>query len=177
MLVAAFRATLEEVIEADLILHVRDIAHEETEAQARDVEKVLGDLGIDTCAGRQPHPRSLEQDRSALARGARGWSCNTRVRNARPPVLVSAATGEGDRAAARCHRHAARRGDEIARSHRPGQQGRAVQLAVRERAMCIAREDARGRQSSQVRIASEKKRRLRKKLRVARISPAPQGGG
>ncbi len=48
MLVAAFRATLEEVVEADLILHVRDIAHDETDAQARDVEKVLGDLGIDT---------------------------------------------------------------------------------------------------------------------------------
>ena len=48
MLVAAFRATLEEVVEADLILHVRDIAHDETEAQAHDVEKVLGDLGIDT---------------------------------------------------------------------------------------------------------------------------------
>ncbi len=48
LLVAAFRATLEEVIEADLILHVRDIAHAETEAQARDVETVLADLGIDT---------------------------------------------------------------------------------------------------------------------------------
>src|SRR5205823_8536084 len=39
MLVAAFRATLEEVIEADLILHVRDISHEEAEAQAHDVER------------------------------------------------------------------------------------------------------------------------------------------
>lgn len=48
MLVAAFRATLEEVVEADLILHVRDIADEETDAQARDVEQVLGELGIDT---------------------------------------------------------------------------------------------------------------------------------
>ncbi|MES1179920.1 MAG: GTPase HflX, partial [Hyphomicrobium sp.] len=46
-LVAAFRATLEEVIEADLILHVRDIAHAESEAQAADVKGVLGDLGID----------------------------------------------------------------------------------------------------------------------------------
>ena len=50
MLVAAFRATLEEVIEADLILHVRDISHPETDAQARDVEGVLADLGIDTIA-------------------------------------------------------------------------------------------------------------------------------
>src|SRR5213076_1831335 len=46
MLVAAFRATLEEVIEADLILHVRDVSHEDTEAQSRDVEEVLSQLGI-----------------------------------------------------------------------------------------------------------------------------------
>ena len=53
MLVAAFRATLEEVIEADLILHVRDIAHAETDNQARDVEAVLSELGIDTICGRR----------------------------------------------------------------------------------------------------------------------------
>jgi GTP-binding protein HflX len=47
-LVAAFRATLEEVVEADLILHVRDIAHPDTAAQARDVEKVLRQLGVKT---------------------------------------------------------------------------------------------------------------------------------
>ena len=46
-LVAAFRATLEEVIEADLVLHVRDISHEDTAAQAKDVETVLDQLGID----------------------------------------------------------------------------------------------------------------------------------
>jgi GTP-binding protein HflX len=46
-LVAAFRATLEEVLEADVIIHVRDIAHPESEAQLRDVEDVLKQLGID----------------------------------------------------------------------------------------------------------------------------------
>jgi GTP-binding protein HflX len=45
-LVAAFRATLEEVAEADVILHVRDIAHPESEAQKTDVETVLTDLGL-----------------------------------------------------------------------------------------------------------------------------------
>ncbi len=45
-LVAAFRATLEEVLDADLILHVRDIAHPETQAQADDVTDILNDLGI-----------------------------------------------------------------------------------------------------------------------------------
>lgn len=45
-LVAAFRATLEEVLEADLIVHVRDIAHPETEEQAQDVEAILLALGV-----------------------------------------------------------------------------------------------------------------------------------
>src|SRR5690606_18935092 len=45
-LVAAFRATLEEVVDADVILHVRDIANPDHRAQARDVLKVLGDLGV-----------------------------------------------------------------------------------------------------------------------------------
>ena len=43
-LVAAFRATLEEVLEADILLHVRDISHTDTEAQKRDVEQVLRNL-------------------------------------------------------------------------------------------------------------------------------------
>ena len=46
MLVAAFRATLEEVLEADLILHVRDVAHPDSAAQKLDVLSVLGELGI-----------------------------------------------------------------------------------------------------------------------------------
>jgi GTP-binding protein HflX len=45
-LVAAFRATLEEVTEADIILHVRDISHPDTEAQKQDVEEILKSLGV-----------------------------------------------------------------------------------------------------------------------------------
>ncbi len=45
-LVASFRATLEEVLAADLILHVRDISHPDSDAQKQDVEKVLSDLGL-----------------------------------------------------------------------------------------------------------------------------------
>jgi GTPase len=45
-LVAAFRATLEEVVEADIIVHVRDIYHPDTEAQRADVLGVLADLGL-----------------------------------------------------------------------------------------------------------------------------------
>ena len=46
MLISAFRATLEEVRAADVIVHVRDIAHADTEAQAKDVEAILSELGV-----------------------------------------------------------------------------------------------------------------------------------
>ena len=52
MLVAAFRATLEEVIEADVILHVRDVSHEDTEAQYGDVERC--------CAARHRSERRMK---------------------------------------------------------------------------------------------------------------------
>jgi GTP-binding protein HflX len=94
MLVAAFRATLEEVVEADLILHVRDIAHEETDAQAKDVEKVLGDLGIDTLPV-DSHILEVWNKIDLLSHERRAELQHETRRNARPPVLVSAATGEG----------------------------------------------------------------------------------
>ena len=46
-LVAAFKATLEEVVSADLLVHIRDIAHPDTEAQRADVETVLAEIGVD----------------------------------------------------------------------------------------------------------------------------------
>ncbi len=46
-LVAAFRATLEEVLEADILLHIRDISHPDSEAQKNDVIEVLEELGVD----------------------------------------------------------------------------------------------------------------------------------
>lgn len=53
-LVAAFRATLEEVLAADLIVHVRDIAHPDTDAQRADVLSVLAGLGVNPDAGEGP---------------------------------------------------------------------------------------------------------------------------
>jgi GTP-binding protein HflX len=93
-LVAAFRATLEEVVAADLILHVRDISHAETEAQRRDVEVVLGELGIDAGAA---DAALLEVWNKAdkLAPTARAEAVSAIARSERPPALVSALTGAG----------------------------------------------------------------------------------
>ena len=59
MLVAAFRATLEEVIEADVILHVRDVSHEDAEAQLHDVEKMLRATRHRSAERRQTHKHAL----------------------------------------------------------------------------------------------------------------------
>lgn len=95
MLVSAFRATLEEVTLADVVLHVRDAAHEDWEAQARDVEGILDELGLKG----EGEGRILEvwnkidtldgERLAALRLTARG------VEAARRPALVSALTGEG----------------------------------------------------------------------------------
>ncbi len=57
-LVAAFRATLEEVIEADLIVHIRDVAHPDSDAQAADVADVLRGLGVIDGGGDAPAANS-----------------------------------------------------------------------------------------------------------------------
>jgi GTP-binding protein HflX len=91
-LVVAFRATLEEVTEADLILHVRDIAHPESQAQCHDVEEVLANLGIDETRG-APRLEVLNKI-DLLAAEARTILDNQLARRT-GAVAVSALTGEG----------------------------------------------------------------------------------
>jgi GTP-binding protein HflX len=87
-LVAAFRATLEEVISADLIVHVRDIAHPDSDAQRADVERVLAEIGAEA-------PRieawnkldSLDPERRALVEADAAKRDDV--------MLISALTGEG----------------------------------------------------------------------------------
>ncbi len=99
MLVAAFRATLEEVIEADVILHVRDVAHEDAEAQLADVEKILRQLGIDPRNNPDDKQTLIEVwnkiDRLDADERARLQNIAERRPAEQRPALVSAMTGEG----------------------------------------------------------------------------------
>jgi GTP-binding protein HflX len=94
-LVAAFRATLEEVMEADVILHVRDISHEDADAQQRDVDAVLRQLGIDPDAGARILEVWNKIDRFDPDERENLQNIAARRPPERPCFLVSAATGEG----------------------------------------------------------------------------------
>jgi GTP-binding protein HflX len=98
-LVEAFRATLEAVTEADLLLHVRDIAHADSEQQRDDVLVVLAQLAQDA-GGKQPPVLEVWNKIDQLDDASR----EARVRRSRvaqegqgslPPVAISAVTGEG----------------------------------------------------------------------------------
>jgi len=94
MLVAAFRATLEEVIEADIILHIRDMSHEDAGAQSHDVAKVLGELGIEATDRRLIEVWN-KIDRLDAPGRARVLNLAERQAAENRPVPVSAISGEG----------------------------------------------------------------------------------
>jgi GTPase len=96
-LVAAFRATLEEVAEADVLVHVRDIADAETEAMKADVEEILERI----LEGRDRRPPVVEAWNKCDLLGpddledARARARTSLARDGIPAVPVSALTGEG----------------------------------------------------------------------------------
>jgi GTPase len=170
MLVAAFRATLEEVIEAALILHVRDISHPETEAQAADVRAVLHDLGIDATAA---DTRILEvwnkidrltpEQREALDLDV--------ARLEQKPVLVSAVTGAGLDTLRTTINELLGADDDLLDLVVPPSEGKLIHW-LHEHTEIVARSVADdGRQTFQIRVAPDKRGRLDHQLKQAGVSP------
>jgi GTP-binding protein HflX len=89
-LVAAFRATLEEVLEADLILHVRDIAHPESAEQAADVADILTSLGVKAST-----PQFEIWNKLDLVTGATHEALVAQAAKSDTVFALSALTGEG----------------------------------------------------------------------------------
>ncbi len=89
-LVAAFRATLEEVLDADLIVHVRDISHPETEAQAGDVAAILVELGV-----RDTAPAIEVWNKIDLLSDEAAEDLKLKAENSENAIAVSSVTGEG----------------------------------------------------------------------------------
>lgn len=93
-LVAAFRATLEEVLSADLILHVRDIAHPDTDAQAEDVREVMASLGVNV-EGNDAIPMVEVWNKVDLLDVDEGALVRAEAARRDDVVTVSAISGEG----------------------------------------------------------------------------------
>lgn len=119
-LVAAFRATLEEVVEADLVVHLRDIADPDTAAQAEDVERILADLGVDA-----RDERVLEVWNKIDLLDDANRERLLAQRPASPsavPIAISAVTGEGiDRLTGRIEESVAGEVDQVEVTLRPDQ--------------------------------------------------------
>ena len=89
-LVAAFKATLEEVVSADLLIHVRDIAHPDTEAQRADVEAVLAEIGVSEAT-----PRFEAWNKLDLLAGEAREDMLAEAARREDVMPISAVTGEG----------------------------------------------------------------------------------
>jgi len=89
-LVAAFKATLEEVVSADLLIHVRDVAHPDSEAQKDDVEAVLAEIGV-----AEATPRFEAWNKIDLLDAERREELLAEAAKREDVMPVSAVTGEG----------------------------------------------------------------------------------
>ncbi|MDQ0251018.1 GTP-binding protein HflX [Sphingomonas kyeonggiensis] len=89
-LVAAFKATLEEVVSADLLIHVRDVAHPDSEAQKDDVEAVLAEIGV-----AEATPRFEAWNKIDLLDAERREDLLAEAAKREDVMPVSAVTGEG----------------------------------------------------------------------------------
>jgi GTP-binding protein HflX len=109
-LVAAFRATLEEVISADLIVHVRDISHPDSAAQKADVEHVLAEIGA---GGEGGAPMVEAWNKIDLLQGEEAERVRGEAARREDVVLISALTGEGVDDLLECAATRLRKGAEI----------------------------------------------------------------
>ena len=91
-LISAFRATLEEVRSADVIVHVRDISHRDSDAQSRDVDAILAEIGVSDRVDRVIEVWNKLDRLDADARAALG---EEQEMHEAAPLAISAATGEG----------------------------------------------------------------------------------
>ena len=168
MLVAAFRATLEDVIAADVILHVRDVSHGDTEAQAADVTAILRDLGVDPNDRRRLVEVWNKVDRLPEFEAERLLMLSSNRPEDERPVLVSAVTGEGlDHLRALIEDRLTRDRPRFLVSLGPAE-GAALNWLYEEAEVLERRESEDGAIDVVIRIAAEKEPRLPQRIKTAK---------
>ncbi len=169
-LVAAFHATLEEVVEADLLLHVRDMADPECEAQRGDVLRVLDELGIDEAAREE---RLIEVwNKLDLLDGDQRARLLARAARTPHAVALSARTGEGvERLLAMLKERLAAR-ERIVELDLDARDG-ALLAWLYAHGEVLQRQDADG--TVRLKVALDPKRRAQLEMRLARDLVAEGG--
>ncbi|NUR44878.1 MAG: GTPase HflX [Sphingomonas sp.] len=119
-LIAAFRATLEEVREADLLVHVRNMAHPDHEAQREDVEDVLASLGL---AEEGAPPRIEAWNKVDLLSDEDRERLYEEARRREDVVPISAVSGEGLEELRNCMAEKLRSGEQVHRIRLPATDG------------------------------------------------------
>jgi len=126
-LVAAFRATLEEVISADLIIHVRDVSHPDSDAQREDVEKVLAEIGIGGAKGEGASAPVIEAwNKIDVLEGEDLERVQAEGGRRDNVILMSAATGEGVDSLLECAAVHLRKGSDVRTVRLPLEAGEAL---------------------------------------------------
>jgi GTPase len=161
-LVAAFRATLEEVTEADIVVHVRDAHHPDSDAQREDVLAVLGDLGLGHLA--EDGLIEVLNKIDLLEPGARETLLNQAQRNSQT-VPLSAATGEGCDALLRLIDHRLEDGARAVRLDVPLSDGKTLAWIYEHGEVLGRRDDAEAAHLS-VRLSEADLGRLRHRQRL-----------
>jgi GTP-binding protein HflX len=166
LLVAAFRATLEEVVEADLIVHVRDISHPETAAQRHDVEALLAEL--------KGSAEALEVWNKAdrLSASARVGARHILARDDGASVLVSGLTGEGLDTLRQAIDTRLGAGDEVLTVEVPAREGRLLSW-LHANAEVLSEDVAdTGAVTTHIRIDAAAKGKLERELKRAGLAKA-----
>ena len=173
MLVSAFRATLEEVVSADVILHVRDVAHEDTQAQSADVLAILRELGVD--ADDREHVLEV-WNKADLLEPDRREALLAAVEARRPderPAIVSAMTGEGVDALLRSvEARVASRSTSLALCLDP-RDGRDLHWLYESTEVLSRRDDEDGTIRLTVRVAPERLARVQNRFPGAEVAAQP----
>jgi len=170
-LIAAFRATLEEVLEADLILHIRDIASETSASQRADVNAVLLELGID--AEGEPERLLEVWNKADLLDAAALRRAENAARRA-SAILVSAVTGFGlDALRAEIERRLVRKRQTIEIALKPDEGS--LSNWIYENCEVLARKAlGEGITALRIRIAPEKREKLARLAGPARLRLAAE---
>ena len=166
-LISAFRATLEEVRAADVIVHLRDVSHADSEAQAHDVEAILDEIGV---ADRADRVIEVLNKVDRLDAGARAALAERQGTAEAAPLAISAATGEGiDRLLAAIEDRLARGRPEMELTL-DASDGQGLHWLY-QHAEVMSRRDEDDRLRLTVRVAPEQIERIKRRFAVARAVP------